>query len=319
LKQPDRPADEESRLDSLHRLTLLDTPPDERFDTVTRTAQRVFGVPIVLVSLVDENRQWFKSKIGLDQEESPRAVSFCGHAILEDGPLVIENALDDTRFSDNPLVTNEPHIRFYAGHPLKLPNGSAVGTLCLIDRSPRQFDEDDLAALADLAAIVERELAVTHFALHDELTGLLNRSGFIRSARRALALCRRHDWSAALAFIDLDGFKQINDRYGHAEGDRALERFARWIRGASRESDLVARLGGDEFVVLSLNANADTAERIVARHEDAIVPLETVDGHCYRPSFSSGAVEAEADPAMSIEQLLERGDESMYRDKQKGA
>ena len=145
-------------MSALCGLHLLDTPPDERFERITRTAQRLFGVPIALVTLVDSNRQWFKSRAGLSVTETPRDISFCGHAILTEDPFVIHDALADPRFADNPLVTGEPHLRFYAGIPIHEANGWRVGTLCLIDRVARTFDEDDIAALRDLALWAETEL-----------------------------------------------------------------------------------------------------------------------------------------------------------------
>ncbi len=125
------------RIEALTALRVLDTPPEERFDRLTRLASQFFNAPIALVSLVDINRQWFKSCVGLDAMETPRDISFCGHAIVSSEIFVIENALEDPRFADNPLVVGEPHIRFYAGQPLKASDGSLVGTLCLVDRRPR--------------------------------------------------------------------------------------------------------------------------------------------------------------------------------------
>ena len=137
--QPQLPWDEQRRMTYLRALQILDTPPEERFDRVTRVAQTHFGVPIALLSLVDTNRQWFKSCQGLSASETPRDVSFCGHAILQTDPLVIPDATADPRFADNPLVIGGPEIRFYAGWPLALDGGSALGTLCIIDSKPREL------------------------------------------------------------------------------------------------------------------------------------------------------------------------------------
>ena len=152
------PPDETERISALCRLHLLDTPPDERFERITRTAQRLFGVPIALVSLVDSKRQWFKSSAGLGALELPRELSFCSHAILKEEPFVIHDAYADARFADNPLVTGEPHIRFYAGIPIHEAAGWRVGTLCVLDRVPRAFGASDIAALSDLAMWAETEL-----------------------------------------------------------------------------------------------------------------------------------------------------------------
>ncbi len=155
---PPVPTDEIERIAALCRLHILDTPPEERFDRITRTAQRLFGVPIALVSLVDRERQWFKSRRGLDAIETPRQISFCGHAILADGPFIINDTLGDERFADNPLVTGELGLRFYAGMPLHEQGGWRVGTLCLLGKTARDFTPADIDALADLAQWAETEL-----------------------------------------------------------------------------------------------------------------------------------------------------------------
>jgi GAF domain-containing protein len=153
------PADDERRLQALRELLILDTPPDERFDRVVRFAADEFEMPMVLVSLVDANRQWFKARVGMDVCETGRDISFCGHAIVQTEILVVEDALQDERFHDNPLVTGAPHVRFYAGAPLRLPGGEIVGTLCMIDREPRTLDAMDLAIFASLRELVVSELA----------------------------------------------------------------------------------------------------------------------------------------------------------------
>ena len=158
--EPATSDDELMRMAELCQLQVLDTPSEERFDRITRTAQQLFGVPIALISLIDEDRQWFKSKQGLDVSQTPRSISFCGHAILRESVFIVPDTLKDEHFHDNPLVTGPPHTRFYAGMPLHGPNGYRVGTLCLIDQAPRVFAESQIAALADLAAWAELELDV---------------------------------------------------------------------------------------------------------------------------------------------------------------
>ncbi|MCW5853174.1 MAG: response regulator [Anaerolineae bacterium] len=152
------PTNERARLAALRALHILDTPPEERFDRITRIATRLFDVPIAVVTLVDVNRQWFKSCIGLPDDETPRSISFCAHAILNDDVFVIPDATLDPRFRDNPLVTDEPYIRFYAGQPLKGPGGHNIGTLCVIDRRPRTLSSADRQSLVDLAQWAENEL-----------------------------------------------------------------------------------------------------------------------------------------------------------------
>jgi diguanylate cyclase (GGDEF)-like protein/PAS domain S-box-containing protein len=156
MHRPD-PCSEQYRLAALASLEVLDTPPEPRFDRYTRLAALTFGTPIALVSLVDQHRQWFKSRCGLNVDETPRSIAFCSHAVAQDALLVIEDAALDPRFADSPLVTGAPHIRFYAGQPLHC-DGQAVGTLCIIDRAPRTFTEEQRQALRDLAALAEAEL-----------------------------------------------------------------------------------------------------------------------------------------------------------------
>ena len=155
---PPTPPDEEDRLRDLVCLEILDTAPEERFDRITRLASRLFQVPISTVALIDRDRQWFKSRQGVAATQTPRNISFCGHAILQDDLFVVENAATDFRFADNPLVTGAPSIRFYAGVPLSAPSGSRMGTLCIIDSVPRVLSETDKATLFDLARWAEGEL-----------------------------------------------------------------------------------------------------------------------------------------------------------------
>jgi len=155
MQAPGIPADETARLNALRRLQLLDGAPAESFDTVTRLASTSMRLPIVLVSLVDADRQWFKSRVGLDVTETPRQVSFCAHAVFERRPLVIADATRDPRFAHNPLVTGPPHIRSYLGIPLFTRDHHPIGTLCGIDRQAREFGEMEIATMRDFAKIVE--------------------------------------------------------------------------------------------------------------------------------------------------------------------
>ena len=152
------PADESGRLEALRRHDILDTPPEAAFDRVTRLVQTIFNVPIVRITLVDAEREWFKSAIGCSVQEAGREVAFCAHAILQDEVLVVPNALQDLRFAQNPQVTGADQVRFYAGAPLKTADGFLLGTLCVLDTAPRNFSADDISVLRDLAAIVSDEM-----------------------------------------------------------------------------------------------------------------------------------------------------------------
>ena len=196
---------EELRLSSLHAIGILDTPPEERFDRITRLAQRVFGVPIALVSLVDRDRQWFKSRCGLSETETPRAVAFCDHAIRQEAALVVPNACDDPRFSNNPLVTEGLGIRFYAGQVLKSPDGHAIGTLCIIDTQPREITVEDLACLKDLAHLVEAEVTQTALA-----QGTVRNKQALRQAHSAFRATFEQA-AVGIAHVAVDGtFLRVN-------------------------------------------------------------------------------------------------------------
>ncbi|MES2257509.1 MAG: GAF domain-containing protein [Pseudomonadota bacterium] len=160
------PDNEAERLAALYALLILDTPREERFDKIVEFAAAEFDVPIALISLIDSERQWFKSNVGLTACETGRDVSFCGHAIMHAEIMVVPDAADDLRFADNPLVTGAPHIRFYAGAPLLLPNGYALGTLCLIDTRPRRLDDIEMAILSTLRGLVMQELQSTREVAH---------------------------------------------------------------------------------------------------------------------------------------------------------
>ncbi|MEM7028112.1 MAG: PAS domain S-box protein [Chloroflexota bacterium] len=152
------PKNEAERLHALQTLNILDTPSEERFDRVTRLAKRLLGMPIVMVTMVDEDRQWFKSRIGVDLVETPRELSICTYTILEDEVLIIPDMQQDQRFISHPFVVDEPHIRFYAGYPLSTPDGHRVGTLCVLDTQPHSFDDEQIEILQDLANIAQTEL-----------------------------------------------------------------------------------------------------------------------------------------------------------------
>lgn len=153
---------ESQRLEDLYSLDILDTPPEERFDRITRLARSVFNTPVALVSLLDSDRQWFKSNQGLDASETPRCVAICDHAIRESSHLVITDLARDERFVQNPLVTEDPNLRFYAGAVLRSANGRPLGTLCVIDYVPRELSKQQITVLLEMAAMVERELNEGH-------------------------------------------------------------------------------------------------------------------------------------------------------------
>lgn len=308
-----RPPNDAQRVATLRGLRVLDTPQEERFDRITRLARRLFDVPIALVSLIDENRQWIKSAAGIGRFETPRDIAFCAHTVMGSEALVVQDATADGRFAFSPLVLGSPNARFYAGHPLQVDAASgSLGTLCVLDRRPREFDCADLQALADLAHIVEHELASAWLAVTDELTGLANRRGFEALARHALGLCRRVQAGMVLVLIDLDGFKQINDLHGHAEGDRALRDFAQLLSQAFRDSDVVCRLGGDEFGVLLTNVQSGAVERVLQRLRRGVEQHNRITRRGYVLRFSAGMVPYDAARHAGLPALMHEADQQMY-------
>lgn len=315
MQKPAHPSNEAARIALLRSLNILDTPPDERFDRLTRLAKRVFGVPIATVSLVDSDRQWFKSCIGLSVSETPRDISFCGHTILDDDLLVIEDAQSDPRFFDDPLVTGDFKVRFYAGCPLTLHQGLRIGALCIVDTEPRTLTATERDLLRDLGRIAERELEMLQLTATDDLTGLSNRRGFEALGHHLLQLSKRARSRASVLYFDLSGFKQINDVYGHTEGDVAIVGFANILRACVRETDVLARLGGDEFVALVVDADEGTEAQIIERVRLALACYNRERQRGYDLKFSVGYARFDARKDTSIAELVDIADHAMYVNK----
>ena len=275
---PRRPDNEDERLASLHALNVLDTPAEERFDRITRIAKALFDVPFVLVSLVDEKRQWFKSKQGLTVCETPRDISFCGHAILKEDPLVVQDALADERFSDNPLVLDSPSIRFYAGYPLEDHAGMKLGTLCLIGTEPRTFTPAEQALLRDLGKIVENELAIQKLGLvqleqagwepHDRkqlldpTTGTWSEPAIVEIVRRSIQRSGARGECTSLVLARLECPTGMCATWTDAGADILLAEAAQALRGSLRAHDAVGRMGEGFLVVLAGCADPQIAERV---------------------------------------------------------
>jgi diguanylate cyclase (GGDEF)-like protein len=336
---PPLPSNEARRLEFLYGTHLLDSQEQEVFDNLTHLAAEIAGVPIALISLVDADRQWFLSHTGTSLRETSRSVAFCAHALLKNEMMEIPDAREDSRFHDNPLVTGSTHIRFYAGVPLVLASGEALGTLCVIDDKPKHLSATQRRALKTLAssAIAEIELRrrniylqqeserrrtaeahILHLATRDPLTALPNRATFRDRLEQHVRFALRRNAKLGVLFIDLDRFKPINDTLGHDVGDDALVVVAARLNTCLRSSDTVARLGGDEFALvlpdISCSAEAlQVAGKIIAAVEEPIL----AKGHTLHLSASIGAAIFPEHGRLG-DQLLRHADLAMYHAKQSG-
>lgn len=249
MEEPRIPSNERERLETLLRLKVLDTPNEDRYDRYTQICTRLFDTPIAVISLVDKYRQWFKSTAGLDAKETPRKISFCGHAILDDGVFEVPDALQDERFRDNPLVTDMPNIRFYAGAPLKTPNGQNIGTLCIIDRGPKHLSEDEKVMLKNLADMVVDDMV----RYVDIATGLDNRSALIAAGNNALAKARP-DHVYYLTLLDVGDV--VSRQESREEKNSWRERFARELQDYFAHAVSIAHLGNDHYCIMDENISA---------------------------------------------------------------
>jgi len=317
------PPNESARLESLRRMFLSCAPPEASLDRVTHAARRIFGTPVALISVVDSDRLWFKSCIGINVRETPRDISFCGHAILEDQPLVIEDTLLDPRFADNPLVIAEPRIRFYAGRPLRNEENFTLGALCVIDYEPRIMSEDERRLLDDLGRWAEAIFSSTQLSqaqraleaeLHeskresmlDPLLHIWNRWAIVdileREAKRAL---RHHD-ALSVLMVEVEHLASIRERYGQPAADAMLKEVARTTHSVLRPYDALGRCGEEDFLVVlpdtDRHAAAAVARRLRARVADCTVTADTERVSC-RVSTGVACIDRNAS-ASSVDTLV---------------
>ncbi len=344
------PGNEVKRMKALAEYAVLDTLPEQALDDLVKLASFICGTPIALVSLIDRDRQWFKARVGLPASETPRDMAFCAHAILKpDELMIVPDARSDARFADNPLVTADPSIRFYAGAPLVTPSGEALGTLCVIDRQPRELRPDQKEMLSALARAVMAQLNLSRSigvleqlsqrqdkyveqleryqegmerlqqkllqeSSSDGLTGLPNRRAWQQRIDEEVPRAWRADLPLALMMIDVDLFKAYNDQFGHPAGDAVLKQVGTILGQTVRPYDYAARYGGEEFSVILPASSRDgalvMAERVRRNIQRAVWPL--------RPITVSIGVATLSASVTTVEQLLAAADGALYRSKAEG-
>lgn len=309
---------EDARLAALARYDVMDTAPEEAFDRVTRLAQKIFRTKFATISLLDSDRQWFKSRQCLDVSETPRSDAICNVTIRLSKPLIVPDALADPAYARFPPVSGVPFIRFYAGAPIVTPDGYALGALCVMDTEPRSFDADEMAMLVDLAAIVVDQLELRLLADTDALTGAMSRRAFRDLANREIDLAHRHRQDFSLLALDLDHFKRINDTHGHAAGDKVLVETVKVFKTELRTSDAIARLGGEEFAIILPHTGPDAALEVAERLRRALAGRIFEAGAARFPVTASFGVVSIHDGAERLEDLLRLGDEALYRAKAEG-
>lgn len=314
------PENEFERLQALRSYDILDTPPELEFDALARLASYAFGSPIAVVSMMDEDRLWFKSKVGLDVPQLDRKIAFCAHAIMHPRDMLIVPDLgEDQRFAQNPLVAQSPFIRFYAGAPIVDTSGHALGTIATIDVKPRVFDAVQRSALQDMSTLVmnalyarRRALDLERLALTDYLTGIANRARFEKALSDEYNAAKRTGDCFSVLVMDLDGFKAINDTYGHAAGDEVLCEVARRVGQIVRQQDVFARLGGDEFAVVMRSGNIHDAAMLAARiTSEFAAPFQDARGNRLRIGISVGSATSNASLPSAAE-LLFQADRALY-------
>lgn len=205
------PANEKARLEALHRYRVLDTEPERAFDDVTKLASYICGTPMALVTLLDKDRQWFKSKVGIESSETSRDIAFCAHTLYQGKLMIVENAVEDERFKANPYVTGDPHVRFYAGAPLLTSEGHGLGSLCVLDRKPRQLDPGQIAALEALSRTIVTTLELRR-ASHDLAQAVEN----VKTLKGLIPIC-----SYCKGVLNERGYWESVDRYicEHTDAD----------------------------------------------------------------------------------------------------
>jgi diguanylate cyclase (GGDEF)-like protein len=308
---------ERDRLAALDKFDVLDSPRERPFDRIASLIRNIFGVEVGIVSMIDGHRQWYKASDGATVDEVALEHTFCRLTVQGDDPVVVRDATQDARFSANPHVTGKPHVRFYAGVPLRTRQGHNIGTLCAIDSTPREFSDRDLLILNGLADIAMDELELRQQASFDSLTGTLCRRAFRQEGDRAASLARRHGHALSTIVFDLDYFKSINDRYGHAAGDEVLVSVANLCRQVLRKGDSLGRLGGEEFGIFLPHTDSSGALRVADKIRQEIAALRTNFAPEKTVTASLG-IASMLPASEGIDRMLQDADDALYKAKSNG-
>lgn len=324
------------QLTQLDRLDPFYTPLEQRFERLTRLARRALSVPVAAITIIQDDRQWFKSVTNWSVTELPLSESLCAEVIRNGKPSIVADTLDDLYLMSNPHVCHGPKFRFYAGFPIRNADGEVVGTFCAMDTKTREADEQFETAFLDLGEMAQRELFSNELrsahaelvsklgesrrqAMFDPLTRLWNRRGGMHMLRTALEAAQKHDHSLAVCLIDIDDFKLVNDRHGHPVGDQVLRKIASTFVSAVRPNDVVSRLGGDEFMVLIRDVDAHTCFTIAKRISSAVREDPVLTRQASVPvTVSIGIAVRDHAGDLTTESLLEKADRALLRSKAQG-
>lgn len=314
---------ESERLRALQSYDVLDSSPENDFDILVRLAAYALDAPISLVGLLDSNRVWFKSRLGIEQPELDREVAFCAFTAMQSDKLfIVEDLAQDKRFKNNILVVNSPYLRFYAGAPLVEPNGYVLGTIAIADIKPRIFNQQQHDVLYELSLLVmtalesrRRSSKLTEMVLTDYLTGIANRAHFDRALQAEMAHAKRTNEPFSVLCMDLDGFKDINDLYGHPAGDQVLCEVAHRLKNLLRTEDTLSRIGGDEFGMVIREGASTTAQAMEQRIRQAMhSPIQLNNGKTVEVGVSIGIASYTPD-IDSPYIMLAQADTNLYEEK----
>lgn len=328
-------AHEINRLKVLREAKILDTPIHSNFERLVDLALKIFDVPIVAISLIDENRQWFKAIRGCDLKETPRNISICNHTITQDDVMVIHDAQNDPTFKDNPMVTGELGVRFYAGCPIHAGNNQPIGAFCLADNKPRLFTEREKLILKDLATLAEVEiknltqkedyLTINTFLQKkksgyylDEITKVWNAAGMRLLLKHTLENHKKVE-PFGLINLSIDGFNSFAEEQGHEAGHELLAAVARELVSTCDKDEIIGYLGGKEFLIIvpcsQKEKTVAIANLLLEKQKKEIIKLHT---GLVKTTLSIGSVYYDKSKHKDLESLLEDAHQALEEGKQAG-